>query len=106
MDKVLTNKWIFKHKHSQNISYEDQSFLMIILKRLSSFRNIRLTEIQLGVLVFMANFVISFENEEQLIRCFHLIDYEGDGVITANELVQCMVECADKPQKIAEKEAS
>jgi hypothetical protein len=37
---------------------------------------------QLGVLVLMINFVVSFENEESIIRCFHCIDVAGEGVIT------------------------
>ena len=40
-----------------------------------------------------------------MIRCFHLIDEKGDGVITVPELVQAMVEFMDRPQKIAEADA-
>jgi Ca2+-binding EF-hand superfamily protein len=39
----------------------------------------------------MINFVINIENEDAVVRCFHLIDSEGDGVITVPELVQAMV---------------
>lgn len=69
------------------------------------FGQLKLAEIQLGVLVFMINFVINIENEDSMIRCFHLIDSEGDGVITVKELVQAMVEFMDRPLKMAENDA-
>lgn len=53
----------------------------------------------------MINFVVSIDHEEAMIRCFHLIDSEGDGVITVPELVQAMVEFMDRPQTIAEADA-
>ena len=77
--------------------------MQIFLHRMVQFGKLKIAEIQLGVLVFMINFVINIEAEDQLIRCFHLIDAEGDGVITEEELVQAMVEFIDKPPNIAEK---
>jgi Ca2+-binding EF-hand superfamily protein len=53
----------------------------------------------------MINFVVSIDNEDAIIRCFHLIDSEGDGVITVKELVQAMVEFMDRPLKLAENDA-
>jgi hypothetical protein len=42
-----------------------------MLKRLRLFGKLKLAEIQLGVLVFMINFVVNIEEEEAMIRCFH-----------------------------------
>lgn len=36
-----------------------------------AFKNIKIAEIQLGVLVFMTNFIITIENEDAYIRCFN-----------------------------------
>jgi Ca2+-binding EF-hand superfamily protein len=79
--------------------------MLVVLRRLIKFGKLKLAEIQLGVLVFMINFVINIENEETMIRCFHLIDSQGDGVITVPELVQAMIEFMDRPQKLAESAA-
>lgn len=75
--------------------------MISILKRLSNFGKTKMAEIQLGVLVFMINFIVTID-EDPMIRCFHLIDTHGDGVITIDELVQSFIEYADRPQKVAE----
>ena len=41
-----------------------------------------MAEFQLGVLVFIVNFIVQMDNEDSMVRCFHLIDSEGDGVVT------------------------
>lgn len=57
------------------------------------------------MLVFMINFVITLEEEQKMIRCFHWIDFEGDGVITEKELASAMIEYQDCPKKKAEEDA-
>lgn len=57
-----------------------------------AFKSLKIAEIQLGVLVFMINFIVSIENEDAYVRSFHWIDTEGDGVITEEELTKAMVE--------------
>ncbi len=79
--------------------------MMMVLGRLRKFGKVKLAEIQLGVLVFMINLVVGIENEEQMIRCFHMIDSGGDGVISVPELVQAMIEYEDRSLKVAEAEA-
>jgi hypothetical protein len=49
-------------KNNLSISQEDQSSMIYILKRLIKFGRIKLAEIQLGVLVFMINFVVTIDN--------------------------------------------
>jgi len=56
-----------------------------------AFKSIKIAEIQLGVLVFMINFIVTIDNEDAYIRSFHWIDDEGDGVITEQELTKAMV---------------
>ena len=66
----------------------------------------KISEIQLGVLVFMVNFIVQFENEDSMVRCFHWIDEQGDGVVTTDELAHAFVEYEDRPEKKAKVEAS
>ena len=41
-----------------------------------------------------------------MIRCFHWIDSEGDGVVTEEELANAFVEYEDRAQKKAKLEAT
>lgn len=54
----------------------------------------------------MVNFIVSYENEDTFIRCFHWIDTQGDGVITEDELVNAMIEYEDRPEKKAKEDAA
>ena len=46
------------------------------------------------------------DNEDSVIRCFHWIDSEGDGVVTEEELANAFVEYEDRAQKKAKLEAT
>ena len=49
---------------------------------------------------------MQYENEDSIVRCFHWINLEGDGVITEEELVKAFVEYEDRPEKKAKQEAA
>ena len=99
---MIEHPWVLKNHSSDVIMPEDQATIMEIFSNMRRFRQLKIGEIQLGVLVFMINFVIGLEDEQKMVRCFHWIDSEGDGVITENELALAMVEYEDRPKKKAE----
>ena len=70
------------------------------------FSTLKIADIQLGILVFIVNFIVQYENEDSIVRCFHWINLEGDGVITEEELVKAFVEYEDRPEKKAKQEAA
>ena len=70
------------------------------------FTTIKISDIQLGVLVFIVNFIVQLENEDSVIRCFHLINCQGDGVVTEEELARAFVQYEDRPANKAKVEAT
>ena len=68
--------------------------------------SLKISDIQLGVLVFIVNFIVQLDNEDSVIRCFHWIDSEGDGVVTEEELANAFVDYEDRQQKKAKQEAA
>ena len=81
LKEVIDHPWVHTHHSSDVITPEDQGAVMEIFNNMRKFRSLKISEIQLGVLVFMINFVIVPKDEQRMVRCFHWIDIGGDGVI-------------------------
>ena len=62
----------------------------------------KLGEIQLGILVFMANVVIKFGNQVGLMKAFNRIDFKEDGEIDEEEVRQALAHFLELPSKKAE----
>ena len=105
LKEVIEHPWVRTNHSSDVITPDDQAAIMDIFASMRKFRNIKISEIQLGVLVFMINFVITLKDEQKMVRCFHWIDSEGDGVITEQELAMAMIEYEDRPKLKAQEEA-
>jgi hypothetical protein len=56
--------------------------MLNLFENMRKFSTLKIADIQLGILVFIVNFIVEYENEDSIVRCFHWIDFEGDGVIT------------------------
>jgi serine/threonine protein kinase len=92
MKDVFVHPWVRAQRHKQAISAADHECMLNIFKSLRHFSTLKIADFQLGVLVFLINFIVEYENEDVYIRCFHLIDSEGDGVVTEKELAEALIE--------------
>jgi len=59
--EVLNHPWVKKFRSNQLPMPEDQETLIQILNNMRFFTTLKIAEIQMGVLVFMVNFVINFK---------------------------------------------
>jgi Ca2+-binding EF-hand superfamily protein len=80
--------------------------MLNIFHNMRRFSTLKIAEIQLALLVFLVNFIVQFENEDSIVRCFHWIDAEGYGAVTEEELARAFVEYEDRPEKKAKQEAA
>lgn len=74
MRDVLAHPWVRSQRQKQVLTAADHECMLNIFKSLRHFSTLKIADFQLGVLVFMINFIVEYENEDAYIRCFHLID--------------------------------
>lgn len=101
MAEVLKHPWVSGHMEKMVLSPSDHECMLNIFNNMRKFSFMKIADFQLGVLVFLINFIVQYENEDAIIRCYHLIDSEGDGVITEQELTEAFIDYEDKPKKKA-----
>jgi Ca2+-binding EF-hand superfamily protein len=63
----------------------------------------KIDEIQLRILVFIVNFIVRIDNEDQLSRVFHQIDIGNDGVLSESEISKALISFLNMPSKEADK---
>ena len=104
--EIIKHPWFQNQLNKQSLNPVDHECMLNIFNNMRRFSTLKISDIQLGVLVFIVNFIVLLDNEDSVIRCFHWIDSEGDGVVTEEELANAFVDYEDRQQKKAKLDAS